>query len=53
MNRPNMYKEKSVVSTNASFAMEPGENDDMDNMNEDYDSTGSNDIAVTGNCILL
>ncbi len=48
-----MYKEKSVVSTNASFAMEPGFNNDLDKMDEDYYSTGSNDIAVTGNCILL
>ena len=48
-----MYKEKGVISTNASFAMEPGDNDDLDKMTEDYYSTGPNDISVTGNGILL
>ena len=48
-----MYKEIEVVSTNASFAIDSGDNDDMDKMNEIYDSTESDYVAVTGNCILL
>ena len=45
------YIEKRIVSTNASFAIDAGDSNDMDKTIEIYDCTESDYVVVTVNCI--